>query len=187
MALIYNLLDFRLYNFQRFGGFKPWSEGSRFEECSWNASFKGSKSWNFFTDWASHEEVKVCRSLQSLRANIQTKWANIESDHNESTIEWSLLGYNRKKLHHDHNYLIRGSWLQLKLCFTYKKHWGQIVHVLAAKSNVGWTMNDASAFFPWCTSVWMFSMQLPYFGTCFHNVKPLPQATSLPHRLFLQC
>jgi hypothetical protein len=133
------------------------------------------------------QAMKRLRSVEVCKVWEQTKWANTESDHNESTIEWSLLGYNRKKLHHHHNYLIRGSWLQLKICFTYKKHWGQIVRVLAAKSNVGWTMNDASAFFPRCTSVWMFTMQLPYFGTCFHNVKPLPQATSLPHRLFLQC
>ncbi len=67
-----------------FGGFKPWSMGSKVGECSWNASFRGFKSWNSFNDWASHVEVKVCRSSQSLRVNTQIEWANTKSDHNEN-------------------------------------------------------------------------------------------------------
>ncbi len=66
------------------GGFRLWSMGSKIEKCSWNASFKGSKSWIFFNYWARCEEVKVCRSLQSLKANTQIEWTNTESDHNEN-------------------------------------------------------------------------------------------------------
>ncbi len=46
----------------------PLSMGFGVEECSWNVGFRGSIFKNFFNDWASHEEVKVYKSLQSLRA-----------------------------------------------------------------------------------------------------------------------
>lgn len=71
-------------SFNVFGGFRLGSTSSKVAKCSWNVGFMGSKSWNFFNYWASHEEVIVCRSSQNLKTNTQIEWANIGSDHNEN-------------------------------------------------------------------------------------------------------
>ncbi len=101
-------------NFGVLRGFKPWSMSFRVKKCSWNVSFKGSKFWNFFNDWASDEEVKVCGSLQSLRTNTQTNEQTQKMTIRRTkmfAIRWGLLSDSCKKLCLHHSYSIQRSWL----------------------------------------------------------------------------